>query len=105
MQTVGDKDDKVTIMTITDTTTGAMIATTGPKKGHDPFVEKVVKYGIESFGRNCDFVLQGDGEYGSLDVVRRVAQRARRARRFGIPRLEAVHQNALWSGVIRTSKA
>lgn len=69
MHTDGDKGDKVTIMTITETATGATVATPCPKKGHDPFVEKVVKHGIDSFARNSDLLLQGDGELGVLDLL------------------------------------
>lgn len=65
MHTAGDKGDR----TVIDITTGATVATICPERGHDPLAEKVVRHGIESFGRAGDLVLQGDGEYGVLDML------------------------------------
>ena len=73
MHNFGDKDNKVTMLTVVDTESGATVATACPKKGHDPFVERVVRSGLESFGLMSDLIIQTDKEHGPMDVMRRVA--------------------------------
>ena len=69
----GNKDAKVTFLTMIDTTSGAMVATAVQKKGHDKFVERYLLKGLESFGVTSEMVLQTDKETGPIDVAKHVA--------------------------------
>ena len=69
----GNKDAKVTFLTMIDTTSGAMVATAVQKKGHDKFVERFLLKGLESFGVTSEMVLQTDKETGPIDVAKHVA--------------------------------
>ena len=73
MHSFGDSDDKVTILTVVDTLHGSIIATACPKKGGDPFVESVVRAGLENMGLTADIILQTDKENGPIDLIRRIA--------------------------------
>ena len=46
----GNKDAKVTFLTIVDNSSGQLVATAVQKKGHDKFVERFLLKGLESFG-------------------------------------------------------
>ena len=69
----GDKDAKVTFLTMVDNSSGHMVATAVQKKGHDKFVERFLLKGLESFGVTGEMVLQTDKETGPIDVAKHVA--------------------------------
>ena len=48
MQNTGDKDAKVTFLTMEDNSSGQMVATAVQKKGHDKFVEHILLKSLES---------------------------------------------------------
>ena len=54
----GDKDAKVTFLTMVDNSSGQVVATAVQKKGHDKFVERLLLKGLESFGVTGEMVLQ-----------------------------------------------
>ena len=61
----GDKEAKVTFLTIVDNSSGQMVATAVQKKGHDKFVERFLLKGLESFGVSGGMVLQTDTRNGT----------------------------------------
>ena len=67
----GDKNAKVTFLTMVDKSSGSMVATAVQKKGHDKFVERFLLKGLESFGVTGEMLLQTDKETG--DRLRRKA--------------------------------
>ena len=69
----GDKDAKVTFLTMVDNTSGQMVATAVQKKGHDKFVERFLLKGLESFGVTGEIVLWTDKETGPIDVAKHMA--------------------------------
>ena len=73
LHNTGDKDAKVTVLTIVDNSSGQMVATAVQKKGHDKFVERFLLKGLESFGVTGEMVLQTDRETGPIDVAKHVA--------------------------------
>ena len=54
----GDKDAKVTFLTMVDNSSGQMVAVAVQKKGHDKFVERFLLKGLESFGVTGEMVLR-----------------------------------------------
>ena len=101
MHDTGNKDAKVTFLTMIDTTSGAMVATAVQKKGHDKFVERCLLKGLESFG---EMVLQTDKETGPIDVAKHVvAERiASTIIRQTPAHVERAHQTV--EGMVRTMK-
>ena len=73
LQNTGDKDAKVTFLTMVDNSSGQMVATAVQKKGLDKFVERFLSKGLESFGVTGEMVLQTDKETGPIDVAKHVA--------------------------------
>ena len=73
LQNTGDKDAKVTFLTMVDNSSGQMVATAVQKKGRDKFVERFLSKGLESFGVTGEMVLQTDKETGPIDVAKHVA--------------------------------
>ena len=63
----GDKEAKVTFLTMVDNSSGQMVATAVQKKGHDKFVERFLLKGLESFG------VTGEMVTGPIDVAKHVA--------------------------------
>ena len=76
----GDKDAKVTFLTMVDNSSGSMVATAVQKKGHDKFVERLLLKSLESFGVTGGMVLQTDQETGPTDVAKHVAAEKKRRR-------------------------
>ena len=62
----GDKEAKVTFLTMVDDSSGQMLATAVHKKGHDKFVERFLPKGPESFGVTGEMVLQTDKQDRSM---------------------------------------
>ena len=60
LHNTGDKDAKVTFLTMVDNSSGSMVATAVQKKGHDKFVERFLLKSLESFGMTGEMVLQTD---------------------------------------------
>ena len=60
LHNTGDKDAKVTFLTMVDNSSGSMVATAVKKKGHDKFVERFLLKSLESFGMNGEMILQTD---------------------------------------------
>ena len=79
LQNTGDKDAKVTFLTMVDNSSGSMVVTAVKKKGHDKFVERCLLKGLESFGVTGEMVLQTDKETGPIDVAKHVAAAERKA--------------------------
>ena len=50
----GDKEAKVTFLTIVENSSGQMVATAVQKKGHDKLVERCLLKSLESFGVTRD---------------------------------------------------
>ena len=73
LHNTGDKDAKVTFLTMVDNSSGSMVATAVQKKGHDKFVERFLLESLESFGMTGEMVLQTDKETGPIDVTKHVA--------------------------------
>ena len=69
----GDKDAKVTFLTMVDNSSGQMVATAVQRKGHDKFVERFLLKGLESFGATGEVVLQTDRGTRPIDVAKHVA--------------------------------
>ena len=69
----GDKEAKVTFLTMVDNSSGQMVATAVQKKGHDKFVERFLLKGLESFGVTGEMVVQTDKETEPIDVARHLA--------------------------------
>ena len=69
----GDKEAKVTFLTMVDNSSGQMVATAVQKKRHDKFVERFLLKGLESFGVTGEMVLLTDKETGPIDVAKHVA--------------------------------
>ena len=69
----GDKEAKVTFITMVDNSSGQMVATAVQKKGHDKFVERFLLKSLEPFGVTGEMVLQKDKETGPIDVAKHVA--------------------------------
>ena len=69
----GNKDAKVTFLTMVDNSCGQMVATAVQKKGHDKFVERFLLEGLEPFGVTGEVVLQTDKDTGPIDVAKHVA--------------------------------
>ena len=69
----GDKEAKVTFLTMVDNSSGQMVATAVQKKGHDKFVERFLLKGLELFGVTREMVLQTDKETGPIDVAKHMA--------------------------------
>ena len=57
----GDKDAKVTFLTMVDNSSGQITAV--QKKGHDKFVERFLLKGLESFGVTGEMVLHTDSNW------------------------------------------
>ena len=74
----GDKEAKVTFLTMVDNSSGSMVETAIQKKGHDKFVERFLLKGLESFGVTREMVLQTDKETGPIDVAKHVAAEGKR---------------------------
>ena len=47
LHNTGDRDAKVTFLTMVDNSSGQMVATAVQKKGHDKFVERFLLKGLE----------------------------------------------------------
>ena len=73
LHNTGDKDAKVTFLTMVDNSSGSMVATAVQKKGHDKFVERVLLKILETFEMTGEMVLQTDKEMGPIDVAKHVA--------------------------------
>ena len=71
LHNTGDKDAKVTLLTMVDNSSGQMVAT-AVQKGPDKFVERFLLKGLESFGVTGEMVLQTDKETGPIDVAKHV---------------------------------
>ena len=69
--TTGNKEAKVTFLTMVDNSSGQMVATAVQKKGHEKFVERFLL--LESFGVTGKMVLQIDEETGPIGVAKQVA--------------------------------
>ena len=52
----GGKDAKVTFLTMTDNSSGSLVATAVQKKGQVKFVERFLLKGLESFGMTGEMV-------------------------------------------------
>ena len=61
----GDKEAKVTFLTMVDNSSGQMVATAVQKKGHDKFVERFLLEGLESSGVTGEMMLQTDKRNGT----------------------------------------
>ena len=104
LHNTGDKDAKVTFLTMLDNSLGSMVATAVQKKGHDKFVERFLLNTLESFGMIGELVLQTDRETGPIDVAKHVAsesgdnhqtdsQENKRVRRTNTPKCRSHGQN------------
>ena len=71
----GDKHNKITLITMVDCNSGAVLTTVATKKGTDPFVERSILKSLENWGRTGDLVIQTDKEYGPIEVVRKIASK------------------------------
>ena len=65
MHDTGNKDAKVTFLTMVDNSSGQMVATAVQEKGHDKFVERFLLEGLEPFGVTGEVVLQTDKRHGT----------------------------------------
>ena len=63
----GDKDAKVTFLTMVDNSSGQTVATAVQNKGHDKFVERFLLKGLESFGVTGEMVLQSGRHRNGTD--------------------------------------
>ena len=68
LHNTGNKDAKVTFLTMVDNNSKSIVATAIQKKGHDKFVERFLLKGLESFGVSGEMVLQT----GPIDVAKHV---------------------------------
>ena len=73
MHNTGDRDAKITFLTMVDNSSGSMVATAVQKKGHEKFVERYLLKSLELFGVIGEMVLQTDKETGPIDVAKQVA--------------------------------
>ena len=69
----GDKEGKVTFLTMVNNSSGQMVATAVQKKGRDKFVERFLLKGLESFGVTGEMVLQTDKDVAEHVAVERKA--------------------------------
>ena len=73
LHNTGDRDAKITFLTMVDNSSGSMVATAVQKKGHEMFEERYLLKSLESFGVTGGMVLQTDKETGPIDVAKHVA--------------------------------
>ena len=66
----GDKEAKVTFLTMVDNSSGQMVATAVQKKGHDKFVQRFLLKGVEPFGVTGETVLHVAAERKATTIIR-----------------------------------
>ena len=101
LHNTGDKDAKVTFLTMVDNNSEQMVATAVQKERHDKFVERFLLKGLESFGVIGERVLQTDKETGPIDVAEHVATERKSDR----PPRKAANQTRTLSEHTRVSKS
>ena len=100
----GDREAKVTFLTMVDNSSGQMVATAVQKKGHDKFVERFLLKGLESFGVTGEMVLQTDKETGPIDVANTWQLKEKRQPSSDRPPREAANQTRTLSEHTRVLK-
>lgn len=76
MHTASGKD-KMSVVTMVDTETGATVASIAAKQGQDTDVQRVLPTSLGSFGRTGGLVIQGDGEPSLVDLLQRVVEKSK----------------------------